>query len=360
MTTTTAQHNHNIPLSQIKAMLTTQINKAKAKTYIDIYLKQNSTNANNDKPLTPHKTNATQHNVVKCKSKQNINLKRRYSDNYYTTPILSYDFLSTNPKHANNYIYYEEVNNNTNNNDDNTNNGDNNSINISNEFNAHTQRVSLYDKFLAQKIIKENNIEQQRAQQIQNELNLLKQPLINEYSLYLCSLNKDVQKPIYKRVNDILQRKQTNLKKLKMNKDIDIANKCKQFNSGIYNKHNFKVWIEENEEWNVKKQEKLQLKINSSQYSLCCENNKYTYMPLINKNCDEIINRKLNRSLSFKMKYDDNVGERLYKDAFERKEKIKALQKKSLPSFKPNLLGVGKQNRCDKKSKSCIYEIEDI
>ena len=355
----TTQHNHNIPLSHIKAMLTPQINKAKAKTYIDIYLKQNNTYINNNKHLTPNKTNTTQHHVVKCKSKHNINLKRRYSDNYYTTPILSYDFLSTNPKHTNNnYVYYEEVNNSNTNNVDNN----NNSINISSEFNPpHTQRVSLYDKFLAQKIIKENNIEQQKAQQIQNELNLLKQPLINQYSLYLCSLNKDVQKPIYKRVNDILHKKQTNLNKLKMNKDIDIANKCKQFNSGVYNKHNFKTWIEENEEWNIKKQEKLQLKINSSQQLLCCENNKYTYMPLINKNCDDIINRKLNRSLSFKMKYDDNVGERLYKDAFERKEKLKVLQKKSEPSFKPNVLGgVKNGNYCNKKSKSFIYEIEDI
>jgi hypothetical protein len=349
------QHNHNIPLSHIKAILTPQINKAKAKTYIDIYLKQNNTSINNNnKELTPNKANTTQYNVVKCKSKHNINLKRRYSDNYYTTPILSYDFLSTNPKHVNNnYMCYEE---------EISTNNINNSINISNEFNPpHTQRISLYDKFLAQKIIKENNIEHQKAQQLQNELNLLKQPLINQYSLYLCSLNKDIQQPIYKRVNDILQQKQTNLNKLKMNKDIDIANKCKQFNSGIYNKHNFKMWIEENEEWNAKKQEKLQLKINSYQHKLHCENMKYTYKPVINKNCEEIINRKLNRSLEFKMKYDDNVGERLYKDAVERKEKLKVLQKKSVPTFKPSLIGGGKgSSYCNKKAKSFMYEIEDI
>lgn len=357
----TTQYNHNLPLSHIKAMLTPQINKAKAKKYIDIYLKQNNNgNNNSNKQLTPNKTNTTQCNVVKCKSNK---YKRRYSDNYYTTPILAYDFLSTNPKH--NYMYYEEeeINNKA---DNNVNCSNNTSINISNEFHPppHTQRVSLYDKFLAQKIIKENNIEQQKAQQIQKELNLLKQPLINQYSLYLCSLNKDIQQPIYKRVNDILHKKQTNLNKLKMNKDIEIANKCKQFNSGIYNKHNFKMWIEENEEWNIKKQEKLQLKINSSKHELYCEDSKYTYMPIINKNCDEIINRKLNRSLSFKMKYDDNVGERLYKDAFERKEKLKVLQKKSVPTFKPNLISGGKNcNYCccnNKKSKSFMYEIEDI
>lgn len=356
----TTQYNHNLPLSHIKAMLTPQINKAKAKKYIDIYLKQNNNGNNSNKQLTPNKTNTTQCNVVKCKSNK---YKRRYSDNYYTTPILAYDFLSTNPKH--NYMYYEEeeVNNNA---DNNVNYSNNTSINISNEFHPplHTQRVSLYDKFLAQKIIKENNIEQQKAQQIQKELNLLKQPLINQYSLYLCSLNKDIQQPIYKRVNDILHKKQTNLNKLKMNKDIEIANKCKQFNSGIYNKHNFKMWIEENEEWNIKKQEKLQMKINSNKHELYCEDSKYTYMPIINKNCDEIINRMLNRSLSFKMKYDDNVGERLYKDAFERKEKLKVLQKKSVPTFKPNLISGGKNcNYCccnNKKSKSFMYEIEDI
>ena len=360
----TSQYKDSISLSHVKEMLTPQINKAKAKKYIDIYLKQNN-NSNNgnssNKQLTPNKRSITQYNVVKCKSNKH---KRRYSDNYYTTPILAYDFLSTNPKY--NYMYYEEeVNNNADNGDNNANPSNNTSINISNEFNPHpphTQRVSLYDKFLAQKIIKENNIEHQKAQQIQNELNLLKQPLINQYSLYLCSLNKDIQQPIYKRVNDILHKKQTNLNKLKMNKDIELANKCKQFNSGVYNKHNFKMWIEENEEWNIKKQQKLQLKINSSKDEVCYEESKYTYMPVINKNCDEIINRKLNRSLSFKMKYDDNVGERLYKDAFERKEKLKVLQKKSVPKFKPNLIGGGKNCNCcnNKKSKSFMYEIEDI
>ena len=291
-------HNiKTIPIKAIKQILAPQISKARAKEFIDIYTSSQK----------------EYNKAIKNKSpiKEKVNSKS----------ILDYDFLSQ--KQSNPADFFIEEN------------------ELCNEKENKKEKYGLYEKFLAQKIIKDNRIEEEKIRKVQEEFNSVKQPLINQKSLLICSRSKTLSKPIYKRLKDIENKHNEKLIKIKMevNKEqeekekasIDVHNN--KYHSHHRSKVNFKEWLAENEQWDNQRQEKLKLKRSESASYLFEKDENCTYHPKINKRSKELIRRRENCSCE----HIKDTSQRLYNTFFEYKERKKQLEKKYTPSFKPKI-----------------------
>lgn len=305
-----------ISIGVIKQILAPQISKAKAKEYIDLYNRNIHSKTKNQK-------NNSHLFAIKKASKQ---------DNEKAISILDYDFLNQKPKNPEDFF-----------------------IDKNDTTQEKPKTLSLYEKSLAMKIIKENRIEEERIRKIQDDFNSLKQPMINKKSLVICGKSKELSKPIYKRLKEIENKHNEKIIKIKMtmNKEKETKKqkdkfKKKKYKSISNNEHDFNEWLSGIEKWVNLRQEKLRLKRCESASFLYEKDEDCTYHPKINQKSKNIIKKK---------KYDNvpQVSQRLYNTYFVYQEKKKELEKKYTPTFKPKV----NDNSCLEKCKTYIYLIED-
>ena len=148
----------------------------------------------------------------------------------------------------------------------------------------------IYAREMAFRKKKELKLEEMRKKEMEEELNELKfKPKINDISKKIAK-NKT---PIYKRLKEIEIEKNNKIKKIKENnQEIFYRNN----NKNKFNEEDFNNWLISNENWNVKKN----IKLNNIKKEIKNEedliNEEFKYQPKINKNSDKIF--KSNNNLS--------------------------------------------------------------
>ena len=306
--------------------------------------------------------------------------------------ILDYDFLKYSPK---NFIYkkekkYENKNieeirkddiineenqnfnsnnfNSSNNNIINNNINNNSNINNPNSFLKEKskstkeipfqeeERLTLYEKFLVQKELKQNQIELEKLKKREEEKE------INKPKKYMSEKSRKLvknTKPIYDRINEIKLKKLEDLIRIKLQIDDEIKSKnlkdkinfenIKKQNKKNVNSpkfESFNDWYIQNGNWELTKKEKIhnkKMQLEAINYS---KSNEYcSFHPQINKN------------KSYNKKSNEDFGTRLYNDFFTKKKKMENLIDKYTPKFKPK---VNQKIKFPKTSeKVCIFEIDE-
>ena len=190
--------------------------------------------------------------------------------------------------------------------------------------------IIIYKKDLLFKEQKEKKLEDMRKKIIENEISEMRPaPKINDYSKQLTKNNI----PIYKRLNEIENKRKKNTQKIieliiKENEITEntINDKCAKNN---FNENNFNKWILLNENWELKKNlkiEKLKNIINQEKM----ESENFKFKPKINRNSERIFYTNYKYS-----QYP--VEERLAKSKEHKKASIKKIEEEELLSFKPDV-----------------------
>jgi len=188
----------------------------------------------------------------------------------------------------------------------------------------------IYKRDLLLKEQKEKKLEDMRKRKIEVEMSEMQGvPKINDNSKKIAKNNI----PIYKRVNEIENIKKVNTEKIKeliiKEKDITantINDKCAK---NIFDKDNFNKWLLLNENWNLKKNikmEKLKNTINQEKM----ESEDFQFKPQINKNSEKIFYNNYIYS-----QYP--VIERMSKAKEHKEASIKKIQDEELLSFRPDV-----------------------
>ena len=274
--------------------------------------------------------------------------------------ILDYEFLKYSPKkftykkdkkfdnknleeiRKNNLI--NEQNKNFNSNSNNFNSNINNPNSILKEKSRSTkeipfqeeERLTLYEKFLVQKELKQNQIELEKLKKREEEKEFHKpKKYMNEKSKKLIKNTK----PIYDRVYEIKHKKLEDLIRIKLQidderkyknfKDKMIFENIKKQNKKNVNSPNFESfndWYIQNGNWELAKKEKIHnKKVQLEAFSSSKSNEYCSFHPQINKN--KYYNKRSN----------EDFGTRLYNDYFVKKKKMENLIDKYTPKFKPEI-----------------------
>ena len=188
----------------------------------------------------------------------------------------------------------------------------------------------IYKRDLLLKEQKEKKLEDMRKRKIEVEMSEMQGvPKINDNSKKIAKNNI----PIYKRVNEIENIKKVNTEKIKeliiKEKDITantINDKCAK---NIFDKDNFNKWLLLNENWNLKKNIKMEkLKNNNNQEKM--ESEDFQFKPQINKNSEKIF-------YNYYIYSQYPVIERMSKAKEHKEASIKKIQDEELLSFRPDV-----------------------
>ena len=190
--------------------------------------------------------------------------------------------------------------------------------------------MDIYSRELLLKDKKEKKLEEMRKKEIEDEmLEVREMPMINELSRKISKNNL----PIYRRNNDLKNKKNTRTDKIK---EIIITEKeitentinDRRFDKNNFNKKNFDRWLLSNQSWIMKKNSKIE-KIKNSIDQEISEVEDYTFKPSIDKNSEKIFYQNCLYS-----KYP--VVERLLLSK-ESSSLNKSKYEESLPTFVPEI-----------------------
>ena len=243
----------------------------------------------------------------KCKTPLNTKKQRRI---YTNTTSKSTNRKKRNKSIDNNY-YYEKC------------------LNDKNFKGKIIPFMDIYNRELLLKDKKEKKLEEMRKKEIEDEmLEVREMPMINELSRKISKNNL----PIYRRNNDMKNRKNMRTDKLK---EIIITEKeitentinDRRFAKNNFNKKNFDKWLLSNQSWIMKKNSKIE-KIKNSIDEEISEIEDYTFKPNIDKNSEKIFYQNCLYS-----KYP--VVERLLLK--ESASLNKSKYEESLPTFVPEI-----------------------
>ena len=218
------------------------------------------------------------------------------------------------------------------------------------------ERLTLYEKYLVQKELKENQLELERLKKREEEKEFHKpKKYMSEKSRKLVKNTK----PIYDRINEIKLKKLEDLIRIKL--QIDDENNYKNLKDKInfenikkQNKKNvnspnfesFNDWYIQNGNWELAKKEKIHNKKMQLEAFNSSKSNEYcSFHPQINKN--KYYNKKSN----------EDFGTRLYNHYFTKKKKMENLIDKYTPKFKPK---INQKIKSPKTSeKVYIFEVDE-
>jgi hypothetical protein len=239
-------------------------------------------------------------NHEKRKKKVMIDLKKkkRSKKQLNSTTILEYDFLqeadSKNPQDKKENDELSQAS--------------QNFSNISKAFSLakfHQKNISIYDKNMELRIMKEQRIEEYRNKQKMDEMSVLTfSPEINKTSRRIIQERLDKTLPIHLRYQDLVQEKEHKREIMRINMEEEKmqtlksspSNPSLRTRSKSYNALEFESWIVSNNLWQEKKQEKTNFRKREKEEKVDNDEN-LVFTPKINKNSDMIANiKKLNDS----------------------------------------------------------------
>ena len=190
--------------------------------------------------------------------------------------------------------------------------------------------VKIYERELLLKEKIEKKLNDMRKKKIEDEMSEVRDiPKINDISKKISKNNL----PIYKRLNEIENKKKINAQKIKeliINETeitVDTINdKCSK---NVFDLKNFNDWYLSNENWYHKKNLKIE-KIKNIINQEKAENEDYNFKPTIDKNSEKIFyNHYIYNKYS--------VIDRLNKAKETKESSIKKIKEEELLSFKPEI-----------------------
>ena len=185
--------------------------------------------------------------------------------------------------------------------------------------------INIYERELIYKDIKEKKLEEARKKKLEEEIfELQETPRIDELSKIITKNNL----PIYKRLNDIENKKKLNTDKIKQliinEKEITENTINDKYDKNIFDIKKFNKWLFSNDSWDLKKNLKIEkIKNNIKEEKL--EYEDYKFKPNINKNNEKIFYNK-----NIYCKYP--VEERLLLI-----KETKNIKDNKIPSFTPKI-----------------------
>ena len=183
----------------------------------------------------------------------------------------------------------------------------------------YVNRFVLMEQLRQEKLLEEacfiNEIEALKMTNPKMDKNSKK--IISQYSNY---------PPLYKRIDKVLKQKENNINELRNR--VEKAKNEKIYKNYIFPKKSVdqRQWLKKMEDWNIKKEKKLNRIIFELQEIQKKEEAECTFSPMINNNakvkdCDE----------------GKDVSSRLYQSYFTRQKKIEEMIEKSMPDFTPSI-----------------------
>ena len=190
--------------------------------------------------------------------------------------------------------------------------------------------VKIYERELLLKEKIEKKLNDMRKKKIEDEMSEVRDiPKINDISKKISKNNL----PIYKRLNEIENKKKINAQKIKeliINETeitVDTINdKCSK---NVFDLKNFNDWYLSNENWYHKKNLKIE-KIKNIINQEKAENEDYNFKPTIDKNSEKIF-------YNYYIYNKYSVIDRLNKAKETKESSIKKIKEEELLSFKPEI-----------------------
>ena len=211
------------------------------------------------------------------------------------------------------------------------------------EYKNEMERVSTKKSFYERNIDSYNKTQQrleiQRNKKIMEEMKYIKEkPEISKTSQNIIETKLTDYAPIYNRIDEEIFKKNQKLEFLKFSladmERMKESQNLSRFNTGVADQEQINNFIETQNEWKRKRDEKI-ANLKNEIGKIDEEASRYLFQPMILKSSEMIAKNKQ------KNDKDKKVFNRLYNLHQENLKKKKRMEIKSLPSFKPNINQTG-------------------